>query len=177
LTIALSVASAPTTDCSLALSLHTDLPVVLTIVHFDGTSILSLHNSGKNKATGIKWQVIVILDGLLSLIIGPFEGKANDWKIFEVSGTQQRIRKMFVGQQLLYLYRDLAYNCGYSILSVYKQKGRRFMLLKEQYKANRWLANVQVSVEHAFGHVTKYWTYTAFAKGLCPGNQPVAASL
>jgi hypothetical protein len=43
LTIALSVASAPTTHYSLALSLHADLPVVLTIVHFDGTSILSLH--------------------------------------------------------------------------------------------------------------------------------------
>jgi hypothetical protein len=44
LTIALSVASAPTTDYSLALSLHADLPVALTIVYFDGTSILSLHN-------------------------------------------------------------------------------------------------------------------------------------
>jgi hypothetical protein len=43
LTVALSIASAPTTDCSLALSLHADLPVVLTIVHFNGTSILSLH--------------------------------------------------------------------------------------------------------------------------------------
>jgi hypothetical protein len=39
------VASAPTTDYSLALSLYADLPVVLTIVHFDGTSILSLHSS------------------------------------------------------------------------------------------------------------------------------------
>jgi hypothetical protein len=45
LIIALSIASAPTTDCSLALSLHADLPVALTIVHFDGTSILSLHNN------------------------------------------------------------------------------------------------------------------------------------
>jgi hypothetical protein len=45
LTVALSVASAPTVDYSPALSLHADLPVVLTIVHFDGTSILSLHNS------------------------------------------------------------------------------------------------------------------------------------
>jgi hypothetical protein len=41
LTIALSIAS--TTDCSLALSLHVDLPVALTIVHFNGTYILSLH--------------------------------------------------------------------------------------------------------------------------------------
>jgi hypothetical protein len=45
LTIALSVVPAPTDDDSLALSLYADLPIVLTIVHFDGTSILSLHSS------------------------------------------------------------------------------------------------------------------------------------
>jgi hypothetical protein len=41
--IALSVVSAPIVDYSLALSLYADLPIVLTIEHFDGTSILSLH--------------------------------------------------------------------------------------------------------------------------------------
>jgi len=30
------------------------------------------------------------------------------------------------------------------------------MLLKEQCEANRQLANVQVSVEHAFRHIAKY---------------------
>jgi len=49
------------------------------------------------------------------------------------------------------------------------------MLLKEQYEANRQLASVRVSVEHAFKHIARYWTYTAFAKGLCPSNQLVAA--
>jgi hypothetical protein len=43
LTIALGVVSALTDDYSLALSLYADLLIVLTIVHFDGTSILSLH--------------------------------------------------------------------------------------------------------------------------------------
>jgi hypothetical protein len=43
LAIALSVASAPTVGYSPALSLDAPLPIVLTIVHFGGTSILSLH--------------------------------------------------------------------------------------------------------------------------------------
>jgi uncharacterized membrane protein len=43
LSITLSVASAPTVGYSLALSLDAALPIVLTIVHFGGTSILSLH--------------------------------------------------------------------------------------------------------------------------------------
>ena len=44
LTIALSVASTPTVDYFLASSLYVDLSIVLTIVHFNSTSILSLHN-------------------------------------------------------------------------------------------------------------------------------------
>jgi hypothetical protein len=45
LAVALSVVSAPTVDYSLALSLYADLPIVLTIVYFDGTSTLSLHTT------------------------------------------------------------------------------------------------------------------------------------
>jgi hypothetical protein len=48
LAIALSVASVPTANYSLASSLYADLPIVLTIVHFDGTSILSLHTTYVN---------------------------------------------------------------------------------------------------------------------------------
>jgi hypothetical protein len=44
LSIAFTVASVPTSDYSVALSLHAALPIALTIVHFDGTLILSLHN-------------------------------------------------------------------------------------------------------------------------------------
>jgi hypothetical protein len=44
LSIAMSVPSVPTAGCSVALSLYTVLPIALTIVHSDGTSILSLHN-------------------------------------------------------------------------------------------------------------------------------------
>jgi len=51
LSIALSVASVPITSYSVASSLHTVLTVALTIMHFDGTSIHSLHNSHQYKLT------------------------------------------------------------------------------------------------------------------------------
>jgi hypothetical protein len=35
---------------------HTDLPTILTIVHFDGTSILSLHNRGLLEP-GLSWNL------------------------------------------------------------------------------------------------------------------------
>jgi len=41
--IALSITCVPIASYSVAMSLYAVLPVVLTIVHFDGTSILSLH--------------------------------------------------------------------------------------------------------------------------------------
>ena len=43
--IALSVASVPITSHSVASSLYDALPVALTIVHFDGSSIHFLHTS------------------------------------------------------------------------------------------------------------------------------------
>jgi uncharacterized membrane protein len=45
LSIALSVTSVPTTDSFVVLGLYAVLPIALTIVHFDGISILSLHTS------------------------------------------------------------------------------------------------------------------------------------
>jgi hypothetical protein len=45
LTAALSVTSTP--GYLLASSLYAALPIVLTIVHFDGTSILSLHSMNR----------------------------------------------------------------------------------------------------------------------------------
>jgi hypothetical protein len=43
--IAPSVTSIPTTDSFVDLGLYAVLPIALTIVQFDGTSILSLHDS------------------------------------------------------------------------------------------------------------------------------------
>jgi hypothetical protein len=45
LNIALNVTSVTTTDSFVVLGLYAVLPIALTIVHFDGTSILSLHTS------------------------------------------------------------------------------------------------------------------------------------
>jgi len=41
----LSVTSVSATDSFVVLGLYAVLPIALTIVHFDGTSILSLHSS------------------------------------------------------------------------------------------------------------------------------------
>jgi len=43
--------------------------------------------SSKNKATGMKWQAIVTPDGLISSLIGPWEGKAHDWRMFQESSV------------------------------------------------------------------------------------------
>jgi hypothetical protein len=56
------------------------------------------------------------------------------------------------------------------VFGAYKAKGGCFVLLQEQYEANRWPASVRMSVEHAFGHIAKYWMCTAFAEDLCPSN-------
>jgi hypothetical protein len=44
-----------------------------------------------------------------------------------------------------------------------------------QRKFNKALSSVRIAVEQAFGRAQVLWTYTAFAKGLTAGTQPLAA--
>ena len=53
-------------------------------------------------------------------------------------------------------------------------QGRRF-LTQEKRDFNQALSSVQIAVEQAFGDIQVQWTYTAFAKGLTTGKQPIAA--
>lgn len=47
--------------------------------------------SGYKKRHGIKWQGIIFPDGLI-VLNGPYEGRANDWTIWNNSRVEHRIR-------------------------------------------------------------------------------------
>jgi hypothetical protein len=52
----MSVPSVPIADYSVALSLYAVLPIALAIVHFDGTSILSLHTTYRRAPSNLKYE-------------------------------------------------------------------------------------------------------------------------
>ena len=53
--------------------------------------------SGYKKRHGIKFQGVIFPDGLL-ILDGPYEGKANDWVIWNASGVEQRLREVCISE-------------------------------------------------------------------------------
>lgn len=79
--------------------------------------------SGHKQKHGYKYQVIVILDGLVSSLIGPFISWRDDWKMVEELGLTAKLQTINGGRQpphALYLYGDLAYTTIYGIMGPYK---------------------------------------------------------
>lgn len=48
--------------------------------------------SGYKKRHTIKFQVITTPDGLISYLVGPFEGKLGDWAAWKQSQIEQHLR-------------------------------------------------------------------------------------
>ena len=131
--------------------------------------------SGHKRLHGITWQAIATPDGLISSLTGPFAGSVNDWSIWRRSGCEEAIREVVNGQKTLYIYGDPAYNNAFGIACPFEHpKGRRY-LPKRKQAFNQALSSVRIAVEQAFGDIQVQWTYTAFAKGLTAGTQPIAA--
>jgi hypothetical protein len=60
----------------------------------------------------IKFQGIMISDGMISLLAGLVERSVGDWKLFKDSGIEYVLRKLFSSFETadwLYLYGDPAY--------------------------------------------------------------------
>jgi hypothetical protein len=131
--------------------------------------------SGHKRLHGMNWQAIVTPDGLISSLVGPFAGSVNDWAIWRRSGCEEVLRTTFQDKDILYIYGDPAYSNAYGISCPFEHpQGRRF-LPQEKRDFNQALSSVRIAVEQAFGDIQVQWTYTAFAKGLTAGKQPIAA--
>ncbi|RPA86415.1 hypothetical protein BJ508DRAFT_197364, partial [Ascobolus immersus RN42] len=134
------------------------------------------HYAGAKKEHGIRYQGIVTPDGLISLC-GPWQGPTGDWKMWQESGIEERLRSLFEGNQRerLYLYGDPAYYPGYGIMGPFRPEGRRVALTPEQEAANIVMSGQRIVVEWGFGLVSKYWTFTAFKRANRLGLSPVGA--
>jgi len=128
--------------------------------------------SGYKKRHGFKYQGIACSDGLIESIAEPFEGKANDFKMVRDFRVEEDLRRVCYGHPQLFLYGDQAYRRLWGIMGPYAggqsldHTHRRF---------NKTLSHVRIIVEQAFGDTQNLWLFNAFALGLRPGSQPVAA--
>jgi hypothetical protein len=135
--------------------------------------------SGYKKVYRMNWQVIVTPDGLMNSVIGPFEGKANDWGMYSSTRISRRLERMMgsserpraCSRRMLYLYGDSAYNLTTGIVGPFGPG------IVSQCKSdfNTSLSAYRISVEWAFREIFQQFIATAFAKGMKIGKQPVTA--
>jgi hypothetical protein len=135
--------------------------------------------SGYKKCHGMNWQVIVTPDGPMNSVMGPWEGKANDWSMYTDTRVARRSeRTMGSSEQprqrprrMLYLFGDSAYNLTNGVIPPFGPS----VVSAQEESFNSNLASLRISVEWAFREIFQQFTATAFAKGMKVGSQAVGA--
>jgi hypothetical protein len=115
--------------------------------------------NGHKRVHAIKFQSVVVPNGLIANLAGPFEGKRHDSTILNASGLLTSLEQVaFHNNQPLCIYCDPAYP-----LRVHLQAPFRNMeLTLEMREFNRKMSQVRVSVEWMFGNITKYFRFVDF---------------
>lgn len=88
------------------------------------------------------------------------------------SGVEEDLRRVFHGHPQLFLYGDQVYRPLWGIMGPYVG-GRSLDHAHRRF--NKTLSRIRITVEQAFGDTQNLWLSNAFALGLQPGSQPVAA--
>lgn len=127
--------------------------------------------SGYKREHGIKFQNIILLDGLL-MLQKPYEGKLNDWKMFKQSEVENRIRTIFRDKELFYLYENPAYKATFDVLNPWRGAST---LNDDQRNFNKSMTKVRIAVEQRFDLTQKFWSHNSWAVTQQIKLQPVTA--
>ena len=117
--------------------------------------------NGHKRVYALKFQTVVLPNGMIGNLAGPYEGRRHDsFMLADSSLLQQLQQHAWHNQQPLCIYGDPAY-----LLSVHLQSpftGANLNPLEERY--NQAMSSVGVSVEWLFGLVSNYFKFIDFKK-------------
>lgn len=126
--------------------------------------------NGHKRVHSIKFQSIVVPNGLIVNLAGPFEGKRHDSTMLYESGVLPNLRRVaFYNNQPLCLYGDPAYPLGVHLQGPFKERQRT----PEMQAYNKAMSEVRVSVEWMFGNITKYFSFVDFKRQMKVNLSPV----
>ena len=119
--------------------------------------------NGHKRVHALKFQTVVLPNGMIGNLAGPYEGRRHDSFMLADSGLLQQLQQhAWHNQQPLCIYGDPAYP-----LSVHLQSPFRGANLNP-------MSSVRVSVEWLFGLVSSYFKFIDFKKMQRIGVSPVA---
>jgi hypothetical protein len=123
--------------------------------------------NGHKRHHGIKFQSIVLPDGIVAQMFGPVEGRRHDATLLKLSKIDQ---KMHLLPPRSFVYGDQAYQVRPWLLSPYRGLNKPHY----QRRWNRAMRTVRISVEHGFKIITTLWAHLKFIPAQKIFTTPVA---
>lgn len=113
--------------------------------------------NGHKKFHALKFQALMLPNGIIGHLYGPFEGRRNDNFLLTDSGLLERLAEFAFPEDLaentpveehtFQIFGDLAYGVGPHIFSPYSGMGER---TEEEQERNLEMSAVRIEVEHGF---------------------------
>ena len=126
--------------------------------------------NGHKRVHGLKFQSIVVPNGLIANLNGPFEGRRHDSTMLRESGVLQELQRVaWRDGEPLCLYGDPAYPLGVHLQCPF----RDVALNPQMQRFNQAMSEVRVSVEWVFGSILNYYKFIDFKKQMKIGSSPV----
>ena len=116
--------------------------------------------NGHKRINSIKFQSVVLPNGVIANLARPYEGKRHSTMLHEsgLLGSLQQIA--FHNNQPLCLYGDPAYPLGVHLQAPFRNRE----LTPEMREFNKAMSALRVSVEWMFGNITKYFSFVDFKR-------------
>ena len=117
--------------------------------------------NGHKRVHAIKFQSIVLPNGLIANLSGPYEGKRHDSTMLHESRVLPNLRQVaFHNGVPLCLYGDPAYPLGVHLQGPFREPA----LTPEMQAYNKAMSELRVSVEWMFGNITKFFSFVDFKR-------------
>lgn len=119
--------------------------------------------SGYKKHHVVKYQSIVLTNGLIGRLDGPFIGRRHDAAILHLSKTLQEFRTFLTNTDGSWytVYGDPGYSNSKYVKVGYKNHTR---LNQAQKDFNANMSTLRVSVEYGFGKIVQQFAFLDFVK-------------
>ena len=127
--------------------------------------------NGHKRVHALKFQSVVLPNGLIANLNGPYEGRRHDATMLNESGLLRDLQAVAWANDgtPLCLYGDPAYPLGIHLQAPF----RNVHITPQMARFNERMSEVRVAVEWMFGCVSNYYKFIEFQKQLQIGLSPV----
>jgi nuclease HARBI1 len=122
--------------------------------------------NGHKTVHALKYQGLILPDGMIGSLFGPIEGRHNDAHLLNASNLMELCAEFAacpgtnedtpIEDCFFQMFGHSAYGVGHHIQSPFSGPGDR---TAEEQEWNSQMAALRIEVEHAFGIVAKTWPF------------------